>query len=96
MFNEQRYLTRGVQATLSIPLQITLWRMIEKIETDVDYFQIFILEQLPNNQIKVTHKQEEPEYQSVKIVHGKINTSKLKIYVIDDHDYSTMLCSDEY
>lgn len=96
MFEGQRYLTKGVKEQVSIPLQITLWSMIEKLEIEVDYLQIFEIEQLANSQLSITHKQEEPEYQSITILPGVIQSNKIKIYVIDDHEYATMLLADEY
>jgi len=96
MFNGQRYLTRGVQQLVSIPLQITLWRIIETMKTEVDYLQIFEVEQLPDNQIKIIHKQEVPEYECMTITVGTMCTQQLKIFVIDDHEYSTMLLAEEY
>ena len=96
MFEGQRYLTKGVKEQVSIPLQITLWSMIEKLEIEVDYLQIFEIEQLANSQLSIIHKQEEPEYQSTTILPGVIQSNKIKIYVIDDHEYSTMLLADEY
>ena len=53
MFDKERYLTRGIKEKLSIPVQITLWRMIEKVTLEKDYLQIFEISQLPNNQIRI-------------------------------------------
>lgn len=96
MFDKERYLTRGVQENLSIPIQITLWRIIEKVTVEKDYLQIFEISQLPNNQLRILHKQELPEYSSELVVNGAIQERNLKIYVIDDGEYSTMLLADEY
>lgn len=96
MFNGQRYLTRGVQEQVSIPLQVTLWRMIENLKIEVDYLQIFEIEQISDDQIKITHKQEEPQYEKVTVKSGMIASTHLKIYVIDEYEYSTMLLAKEY
>ncbi len=96
MFDKQRYLTRGIQEKLSIPLQVTLWQMIEKVDKEMDYLQIFEISQLPNNQLRILHKQEIPEYSSELVVDENIPEVNLKIYVIDDGEYSTMLLADEY
>ena len=95
-FEGQRYLTKGIQEYIDIPLQITLWRLIEKLEIEVDYLQVFEIEQLPNSQVRITHRQEEPEYESSTIVTGVIPVNVLKIFVIDDYEYSTMLLAEEY
>lgn len=96
MFDKQRYLTRGISEKLSIPLQVTLWRMIEKVDKELDYLQVFEINQLPDMQVQVLHRQEEPEYASELIVKGTIPGDKLRVYVIDDGDYSTMLLAEEY
>ena len=96
MFDKERYLTRGVKENLSIPIQITLWRMIEKVTVEKDYLQIFEISQLPNNQLHIIHKQEVPEYSSELVISGTIQESNIKIYVIDGGEYSTMLLADEY
>ena len=96
MFDKQRYLTRGIQEKLSIPLQVALWRMIEKIDKELDYLQIFEIRQLPDMQLHIQHKQEIPAYSSELIVKGTIPGEKLKVYVIDDGEYSTMLLAEEY
>ena len=96
MFDKQKHLTKGIQEKLSIPLQIALWRMIEKVDKELDYLQIFEIKQLPDMQVQILHRQEVPEYASELIVKGTIPGDKLKIYVIDDGEYSTMLLSEEY
>lgn len=96
MFDKERYLTRGIKEKLSIPVQITLWRMIEKVTLEKDYLQIFEISQLPNNQLRILHKQELPEYSSELVISGNIPEVNLKIYVIDDGEYSSMLLADEY
>jgi hypothetical protein len=95
-FAGKRYLTRGIHEHLDITLQIILWQMIERLEIEVDYLQVFEIEQLPNSMLKIIHKQEVPEYRSTVIFPGEIQSRKLKIFVIDDHEYSTMLLAEEY
>lgn len=95
-FQEQRYLTKGIKEHLDVNLQITLWRLIENLDIEVDYLQVFELEQLPDRKIQITHKQEEPEYKSITVHSGVLPVNKLKIYVIDDFQYSTMLLADEH
>lgn len=96
MFDKQKYLTRVIQENLSIPLQIALWGMIDKLDIELDYLQIFEITQLPNMQLQILHKQEVPEYSSELILPGNIPGEKLKIYVIDDGEYSTMFLAEEY
>lgn len=96
MFDKQRYLTRGIQENLSIPLQIALWRMIERVDVELDYLQIFELSQVTDMHIHILHQQEVPPFSSELLVKGTIPEKKLKVFVIDDGDYSTMLLAEEY
>ena len=41
-FRSQRFLTRGVASSIPLPLQLTMWGMIEQIPTP-DYLQVFTL-----------------------------------------------------
>lgn len=44
MFNNQRYLTRGVQAEIPLELQLFMWSCIDGLPEERDYFQVFRLE----------------------------------------------------
>lgn len=96
MFEKRKYLTRGIKEQLTIPLQITLWKMIDNLALEKDYLQIFELTQISDTQIHILHNQEVPVFTSELTVNGNIPKEKLKIYVIDDGEYSTMLLSEEY
>ena len=44
MFNNQRYVTRGISNELPLMLQIILWGLIDTMEVaEKDYLQIFCL-----------------------------------------------------
>lgn len=96
MFDKARYLTRGINEKLSIPLQITLWTMIEKLTLEKDYLQVFELSQAKDLHIRILHKQEVPPYSAELLVTGTISEKKLNVFVIDNGDYSTMLLAEEY
>jgi len=96
MFDKMRYLTRGINAEVSISIQMRLWQMIETMDPPKDYLQVFILEQLPDRTVRITHRQEEPEYENTVQVVGELSSENLRIFVIDDGDYSTMLLASEY
>lgn len=94
MFNNQRYLTRGVQLEIQFELQLFMWVCIDKLPKERDYFQVFKLENLGGIQ-KITHFSEQPEYHREYL----IQTDKpitAKIYIIDSDEYSTMLLASEY
>ncbi len=94
MFNNQRYLTREVQAEIPIELQLFMWGCIDKLPEERDYFQVFKMENLNGIQ-KITHFSEQPEYR----MNYFIPTNKAltaKVYIIDSDEYSTMLLASEY
>lgn len=62
-----RYITRGVNSTLSIQLQLLIWNLIDTLEQDknidLDYLQVFRLKRITDNEtcnLVVTHSQEVP------------------------------------
>lgn len=44
MFNNKRYLSRGVDDTIPIELQLFMWGCIDQLPEPRDYLQIFDLE----------------------------------------------------
>ena len=96
-----RYVTRGVNEEVDIRLQLIMWSMIdnlnEKGNIEVDYLQVFKLRK-EGNSIVIEHSQEEPEYKevySLELEDIELDR-KIKIYVIDSGEYSTMLLPEEY
>lgn len=101
MFNkEKRYISKGVNENLDIRLQIIIWNLIDELKElmEVDYLQIFRVSQINKSRIKITHEQEVPEYKAEYGIESKdfILESDMKIYVIDDVEYSTMILAEEY
>ena len=94
MFQNKRFLTRGVQAEIPIELQVFLWNCIDNLPEERDYFQVFALKEIDGKQ-HIHHFSEQPEYSK----EYQISTEKpitAKVYVIDDIDHSTMLLAEEY
>ena len=94
MFQNKRFLTRGVQAEIPIELQLFLWHCINQLPEEQDYFQVFALKEIDGKQ-HIHHFSEQPEYSK----EYQISTEKpitAKVYVIDDIDHSTMLLAEEY
>ena len=94
MFQNQRFLTRRVQAEIPIELQLFLWNCIDNLPEERDYFQVFALKEIDGKQ-HIHHFSEQPEYSK----EYQISTEKpitAKVYVIDDIDHSTMLLAEEY
>ena len=94
MFNNQRYLTRGVQAEIPIGLQLFMWGCIDKLPEERDYFQVFRLENFNDIQ-KITHFSEQPEHHKEYLIPTG-NPIIAKVYIIDSDTYSTMLLAEEY
>lgn len=94
MFDNQRYLTREVQAEIPLELQLFMWECIDRMPEPKDYFRIFELKDFGGMQ-HIIHRSEQPEYK----INYFIPTGKAvaaKIYVIDSKEYSTMLLAEEY
>lgn len=94
MFNNKRYLSRGVNETIPIELQLFMWACIDQLPEPRDYLQIFDLKQIDCMQ-SITHRSEQPEYRKVYLLPSEKPITQ-KIYVIDDDDHSTMLLATEY
>ena len=94
MFQNKRFLTRGVQAEIPMELQLFLWNCIDQLPEERDDFQVFALKEIDGKQ-HIHHFSEQPEYSK----EYQISTEKpitAKVYVIDDIDHSTMLLAEEY
>lgn len=95
MFSNQRYITRGVIAEISLELQLFMWECIDRLPKNCDYFQVFELENLGSIQ-RITHFSEHPEYRMEYLLPTIANPVTAKVYVIDDGNHSTMLLAEEY
>lgn len=98
LFKNKKYVTRGVQSTLPLEIQLLLWNMINDMKVSTkDYLQVFKFKIINKNKnlIEMQHSQEKPKYtNSINIVMN-IN-DPLTIFCIDDVTHSTMLLSEEY
>lgn len=95
MFNNSKYITRGISETIGFEIQILLWDMIESMNIEKDYLQIFDLIPIDKETMKIVHKQEVPESKREYKVKYNID-KKVKIFAIDSGTYSTMMLADEY
>lgn len=94
MFTNKRYLSRGVDDTIPIELQLFMWACIDQLPEPCDYLQIFDLEQVGDMQ-SIAHRSEQPEYHKVYLPPSEKPITE-KIYVIDDSTHSTMILASEY
>lgn len=94
MFENSRYLTKGVNQSVPLELQIFMWKCIDELPIEKDYLQVFNLSVKDGIQI-IQHKQEVLKYQNTYSVLVS-NPVDAKIFVIDDGEYSIMLLAEEY
>ncbi len=95
MFQNNRYLTRGVAEKIPLELQLLMWNALAAIPEPKDYFQVFRLFSLNGIQC-IEHEQEQPPYKREYLLPTIPNPVTEKVYIIDDGDHSTMLLAEEY
>ncbi len=100
-FENQRFVTRGVNAEVPIGLQLAFWKAIDELRNtgkELDYLQVFKIEVMDNvvALLKITHTQESPEYKKEYVVENVGLKGSFKVFVIDDVTHSTMLLASEY
>ena len=102
MFNiENKFITIGVKENISLDIQLFMWNEIEKrinSKEQVDYLQVFNISIIDEVQgiVKIEHTQEVPEYKNTSILKSKGIMTNLKVFVILESEYSTMLLASEY
>ena len=95
MFENQKFLTRGVMADIPSLLTNLMWHMVltMKVESK-DYLQVFTLTKTPTDQ-HIVHEQDQPPYRYELDVPCD-DAVNAKVFVIDDLTHSTMLLAEEY
>jgi hypothetical protein len=100
MFNNQRFVTSGVNDTIPGYIQNILWYLIEIMDVpSKDYLQVLKLRAATQNgkEIqKIVHTQENPDYSKEHIISISNPLNDIEIFVIDDGTHTTMLLLDEY
>ena len=92
---KKRYLTRGVDETIPVELQLFMWQAIDHMPQPKDYLQVFTLS-VENGLQCIHHTSEQPEYEMAYILPNTEKPIIAKIYCIDDGDHCTMLLAEEY
>lgn len=93
--SKKRYLTRGVDESIPLDIQIFMWEAIDNMPEPKDYLQVFRLNVENGLQI-VKHTSEQPEFKMQYILAEVEKAVIAKIYVIDDGENCTMLLAEEY
>lgn len=97
---DSRYITIGANEKLDLRLQLILWSMIDELkeeDKELDYFQAFKIRKCEEG-IVIEHSQEVPEYKEKYVIdleNIEVNGC-IKVFVIDDYKYSTMMLAEEY
>ena len=90
MFDNQKFLTRGVMAEIPSWLTNLMWHMV----LTMDYLQVFTLTKTATGQ-HIVHEQEQQPY-SYELDVPCDDAVDAKVFVIDDLTHSTMLLAEEY
>ncbi|MDE5765499.1 MAG: DUF960 domain-containing protein [Ruminococcus sp.] len=93
--SKPRYLTRGVDESIPLDVQIFMWEAVDRMHEPKDYLQVFRLTEQNGLQI-IHHTSEQPEYEMTYILTTMTKAVTAKVYIIDDGDYCTMLLAEEY
>lgn len=102
MFNiSKKYMTIGIKEQIGIDIQLFMWNEIEKrinLKKELDYLQVFNISIIDEDKgiVKIEHTQEIPEYKKTSIIKSKEVRNNLKVFVILEAEYATMLLASEY
>lgn len=102
MFNiDKKYMTIGIKEQIGIDIQLFMWNEIEErinAEKQIDYLQVFNISIIDKDKgiVKIEHSQEIPEYKKTSIIKSKEVRNNLKVFVILEAEYATMLLASEY
>lgn len=102
MFNiDKKYITIGIKEQIGIDIQLFMWNEIEKrinLKKELDYLQVFNISIIDKDKgiVKIEHTQEVPEYKKTSIIKSKEIRNNLKVFVILEAEYATMLLASEY
>ena len=93
----KHYITKGVAELLPMDLILMMLILIDSMDAEErDYLQIFKLRNM-KEYVEIIHEQEVPEYtDTVKYFCDEVQFDKLRIFVIAEEDFCTVLLSTEY
>jgi hypothetical protein len=102
MFDNERYITKGLDYSTHEEIKLILWNFIDLMKLDkgvkIDYLQVFRLRKIeanPSFNQVIIHSQEQPSYRRIYFL-SVSNPVNSKIYVIDDSVKSIMMLAEEY
>lgn len=92
----ERYITRGVNESIPPLLQSAMWDALNRVDKDLDYLQIFSLKRYRGDLTIIDHYQEHPKYQSTIYLPNFPVSSDMKVYIVIEDNYATMMLAEEY
>ena len=102
MFENPKFLTRGVENEIPPWLIHLMWYMVLTMEVEIkDYLQVFVL-CIQNGIQVVHHSAEQPVFDMTYVLPNISEPVSAKIYIIDDYyadenqHIATMLLAEEY
>ena len=92
--------TKGIDYRVSQDIITHIWSMIDELSESkkLDYLHVFNF-RIKRNNLVIEHKQEVPKYRRKHTITNLSEIYKyngMKVYVIDDYDYSIMMLASEY
>lgn len=93
-FTGPRYSTSEIATDIPLDLQLLLWGLIDQLQTEKDYLQVFDLSMTDQGQ-RIVHSQEQPPYRAEYII-NTLASRQGKVFVVDDQTHTTMLWSHQY
>lgn len=102
MFDNKRYITRGIDSVVPLSIQVIIWQMIDNLigkKNNIDYLQKFKVT-CSNKFIRIEQSSTKPKYESTFEFHtvsvGMDDTEQTyTIWVMDDGECSLMMFPNE-
>ncbi len=93
--NKPRYLTRGIDESIPLDIQVFMWNAVDRMPRPKDYLQVFRLS-FENGLQVIHHTAEQPKHEMTYILTSMTRAVTAKVYIIDDDENCTMLLAEEY
>lgn len=93
--NKPRYLTKGVDNTIPLDVQLCMWNIIDELPEIRDYLQVFQLSVSEEMQM-IHHTSEQLLIDATYTMITFARPVTAKVYIIDSGEYCTMLLAEEY
>lgn len=79
---KNRYMTKKIVEEIPLEINILLWNLIDELNVEKDYLQVFELNPIGKGIVEMIHKQEVPEYQSSIYIYIAKRLKKIRSYML--------------